>query len=580
MSDDDQKSSVPKLLGLGALIVLPSAGLLGAAVMVVVMFFSVFATSSQQAAATPECPTAGVVAGGSNVDTAMKTLMSSWKLKPHQAAGVVGNWQVEAGPNVDPKAKNEINYRGIAQWDPQQRWPKLESFATSISGDPLTLDVQLRFAAWELGFSNEWSAGGKGGYATVGADLKTADTSDEAAKIIFDRYEIPGDDTLPQRQDYARGLATKYAGGGSGAESSAPPVEEVDFQVASGAGWRVPTDTPYRISSAPGSRQSPGGIGSTDHQGVDMVLPPNAPILAAYSGTAKIAQTGYFGLGTAVILDHGGGITTTYGHMAQLDPALKPGAQVKAGQVLGTQGNTGNSTGPHLHFEVRTNGIFTNPMDFMASKGAPLNGTAGKPGTNGSLASAPGTECAPAAGSSDDFQKTLKSYIWPNNVPDGRLDPTPGYATAVARAGKEGRFYGDLPDEPAGRPEGIHCSGFLSLFMTDSGFDPTFNHGGKIADGAGWVDTQEAWLKKNWEPIGKASEIKLSDLKPGDIGISNGAGFYHAWMFIGDVPGIEGNFAEASYLYEGKKGFAPQARQSDSVLYQSKSAATYYRKKG
>lgn len=176
------------------------------------------------------------------------------------------------------------------------------------------------------------------------------------------------------------------------------------------------------------------------------------------------------------------------------------------------------------------------------------------------------------------FQKTLKSYVHPDNVPDGRLRPTPGYAAAVQRARKEGRFVGHLASEPEGRPVGIHCSAFLSLLMTDSGYDPTYNYGGRINQGAGFVGTQLAWMKEHWTTLGAGSKLELSDLKPGDVGISNGDGLTHVWVYIGKVPGLKGNFAEASYIYSGKAGFAPQARQSDEVLYRKSSATVYFRK--
>ena len=81
----------------------------------------------------------------------------------------------------------------------------------------------------------------------------------------------------------------------------------------------------------------------------------------------------------AVVLSHGSGIETTYGHMAQLDPAMKVGAKVTIGQRLGMEGSTGNSTGNHLHFAVTTNRTPIDPVPFMNARGAPLNGKAVAP---------------------------------------------------------------------------------------------------------------------------------------------------------------------------------------------------------
>lgn len=139
--------------------------------------------------------------------------------------------------------------------------------------------------------------------------------------------------------------------------------------------WRVPTAQKYVITSGFGHRTSPGdGIGSTYHEGVDIaMLPEPASVLAAAAGTVKVAGP-YGGLGNAVVLDNGSGISTTYGHMAKLDAKIKVGSKVTIGQRLGLEGSTGNSTGNHLHFGVAENGKYINPVPFMSQHGAPLNG--------------------------------------------------------------------------------------------------------------------------------------------------------------------------------------------------------------
>jgi murein DD-endopeptidase MepM/ murein hydrolase activator NlpD len=93
------------------------------------------------------------------------------------------------------------------------------------------------------------------------------------------------------------------------------------------------------------------------HRGLDWNQAPNAPILAAQSGTVEIAQfgklnSGWSGYGNVIVINHHNGYWTLYGHLAKLN--VKVGDRVQRGQVIGQQGNTGTKDGSHLHFEVKT----------------------------------------------------------------------------------------------------------------------------------------------------------------------------------------------------------------------------------
>ena len=112
----------------------------------------------------------------------------------------------------------------------------------------------------------------------------------------------------------------------------------------------------------------PSYCSSSFHEGVDLAAGCGANILAASSGTVEYA--GYNGgYGNYVRINHGGGIATGYGHIVNGGILVSPGQYVNAGQVIAYEGNTGNSFGCHLHFEVYINGATTNPIDFMAGKG-------------------------------------------------------------------------------------------------------------------------------------------------------------------------------------------------------------------
>ena len=98
------------------------------------------------------------------------------------------------------------------------------------------------------------------------------------------------------------------------------------------------------------------------HAGEDIGAPSGTPILAADSGTVILAGVNG-GYGNCVMISHGNGRVTLYGHMSSI--AVSNGASVTQGDVIGYVGSTGLSTGPHLHFEVRVDGATTDPKSYF-----------------------------------------------------------------------------------------------------------------------------------------------------------------------------------------------------------------------
>ena len=120
-------------------------------------------------------------------------------------------------------------------------------------------------------------------------------------------------------------------------------------------GW-VTSDFGYRIS--------PYTNRPSFHQGLDIAAAPGTPVRA--TGTGVVTYTGYdVGYGKLVSIDHGYGILTRYGHNTEIFVVM--GQKVKRGDVIATVGNTGRSTGPHLHYEVRLNSIPINPTNYILS---------------------------------------------------------------------------------------------------------------------------------------------------------------------------------------------------------------------
>jgi murein DD-endopeptidase MepM/ murein hydrolase activator NlpD len=128
----------------------------------------------------------------------------------------------------------------------------------------------------------------------------------------------------------------------------------------SAAGLIWPVDG--TITSGFGGRSSPGGVGSTYHEGLDISVPEGTPIRAAQGGTV-ISASYNGGYGNYTCIDHGSGLSTCYAHQSQL--GVTSGQSVDQGQIIGYSGNTGASTGPHLHFEVRINGAAQDPLGYL-----------------------------------------------------------------------------------------------------------------------------------------------------------------------------------------------------------------------
>jgi murein DD-endopeptidase MepM/ murein hydrolase activator NlpD len=127
-------------------------------------------------------------------------------------------------------------------------------------------------------------------------------------------------------------------------------------------GYIWPVDSHY-ITSTFGGRASPGGIGSTNHKGVDIGrVGYTTTVHAAKAGTVIVAQRSS-SYGNYVVISHGSGNTTLYGHMSSLK--VSSGTYVNQGDAIGITGSTGHSTGPHLHFEISENGVRINPLNYL-----------------------------------------------------------------------------------------------------------------------------------------------------------------------------------------------------------------------
>ena len=120
---------------------------------------------------------------------------------------------------------------------------------------------------------------------------------------------------------------------------------------------------PYWLTSTYGYRNDPFNGSLTAHHGIDLAGPVGLDIHCSGAGTVVLAQMNRHGYGKEVVVDHGFGYTSRYAHLHEIK--VKEGQKVKRGEVLGTLGSTGRSTGPHLHYEIRKDDRAVNPFYFF-----------------------------------------------------------------------------------------------------------------------------------------------------------------------------------------------------------------------
>lgn len=168
-------------------------------------------------------------------------------------------------------------------------------------------------------------------------------------------------------------------------EFALPSGDDVDFELRM-LSWSGPASEPsivtrelsirpavapagrLRVSSWFGWRVDPYNGVRRRHDGIDLPGVPGAPVTATAAGVVRIAGW-VSGYGNLVEIEHPNGLRTRYGHLAGTE--VVPGQRVGRGQVIGELGSTGRSTGPHVHYEIRMNGVPVNPAGFLAPSAGP-----------------------------------------------------------------------------------------------------------------------------------------------------------------------------------------------------------------
>ncbi len=286
--------------------------------------------------------------------------------------------QIMAESQWNPTAGSPAGAQGIAQFMPGT-WPGWgkDSNGNGINspldpGDAIPAQARFMCAL----------------YAQITTALKAGRVSGDPLELAWAGYNagfgaVTGSGGIPQNGETPAYVATikKWMAVYSQPAATAPdPAGGAGFLGAGGGTWVNPmTPGSYRLSSGFGPRRSPGGVGSTNHQGQDLAAPTGTPIRAACTGTVIFVQYPMGGMGKGTAIDCGAGVRTLYGHQSAQQVTV--GQKVAAGQQIGLVGSTGNSTGAHLHFTVNINVPLTgrafagqpvNPVPFMRQHGAPL----------------------------------------------------------------------------------------------------------------------------------------------------------------------------------------------------------------
>ncbi len=188
---------------------------------------------------------------------------------------------------------------------------------------------------------------------SLNADINALEKEEKAAEDEYNSImsQVKKAQQELQKKQAAAAKAQSASGGGSAAVA-VKGTGQFTWPAAAGG----------RITSGYGKRNKPNAAATSIHRGIDIGVSSGTDVLAADGGTVIVAGSGR-SYGNYVVIDHGNGYTTLYAHNSRL--CVSVNQTVTRGQVIAKAGSTGNSTGPHIHFEISKNGSLVNPMNFF-----------------------------------------------------------------------------------------------------------------------------------------------------------------------------------------------------------------------
>lgn len=312
---------------------------------------------------------------GSQDDNARRVFqrLLSAGFTPQAAAGVIGNLIQES--NINPSAVQPGGPgRGIMQWSKGDRWDKLQRWAMINGKNPMGLDTQV-----------DWMLKEMSDYGVLSSMKRMTDIA-LATKYFEGTMEKAGIKEMERRIRYANETFSKFGHTGP----SQNPVDgeyfgskiQMELQNQGATAYpAVGTEPNFGHGSYQGGvrfnaiRPVPGPftsfygprnfMGMTFHNGIDIGAPAGTPIKAAAAGKVIFSGWSNRGYGNYVAIAHPDGTITAYAHQSEI--LARAGQQVAAGQMIGKVGSTGNSSGPHLHFQAGRNGAWFDPKSAWPS---------------------------------------------------------------------------------------------------------------------------------------------------------------------------------------------------------------------
>lgn len=194
---------------------------------------------------------------------------------------------------------------------------------------------------------------------------------------------------------------------------------------------------------------------------------------------------------------------------------------------------------PWVYNEFGTNGALTEQEKTKYAAGIATAVKLAVPLIGGEQAT---NSCATVS-ATGDLSGTVLSYAWPDYRGSGYTTNKPEYEAASTTARSAGQYIGGI------RYPAVDCGGFTTRVMINSGFEPRYNYGASIKNGAGYTAIQLSWVRANWQLVGRGNQLSTADLRQGDVAFrvnSDGSNDGHTFMFAGDIPGFGSKIASAS----------------------------------